>query len=94
MKKGSLYQTWVFLYVSKCRTFIAHLCVFIGNSNEAAIYSFPDTHTVLSSAFQIEPPTSCPRVEFILILLYVIGVIYMFGTIAEPKNSDFRLMTK
>jgi hypothetical protein len=67
---------------------------YIGNPNEVAIYSFPDTQTLLSSALQMEPPTGCPTLEFILILLYVIGVIYMFGPIAEPKNSDFRLMTK
>lgn len=67
---------------------------YIGNPKEAAICSLPDAHTLLSSALQMEPPTSCPTLEFILILLYVIGVIYMFGPIAEPKNSDFRLMTK
>jgi len=56
--------------------------------------SFPDAHTLLSSASQMEPPTSYPTLEFILILLSVIRVIYKFGPIAEPKNSDFRLMTK
>ena len=70
-------------------------CVYdIGNPNEAAMCSFPDAHTLLSSALQVEPPTSCPTLEFILILLYVIGVIYTFGPIAEPKNFDLRLMAK
>ena len=74
------------------RTYVCY----IGSPNEAAICSFRDAHTFLSSASQMEPPTSCPTLEFILILLYVIGVFffYKFGPIAEPKNSDFRLMTK
>jgi hypothetical protein len=72
------------------RTYVCY----IGNPNEAAICSFPDAHSLLSSALEMDPPTNCPTLEFILILFYVRGVIYMFGPIAEPKNSDFQLMTK
>ena len=90
-KEGSLYQTWVYLYASKYRSFVAHQRV-LHRKSECSFSD--DSHTLLSSASQMEPPTSCPTLEFILILLYAIWVIYTFGPIAEPKTSDFRLMTK